>query len=184
MPRIVTNALLHTIFSPKEFSSDTFILIDNYCTKFLDSKKNYPDGISFDETFLGHGRLIFKHSKQIFEERRKKKPCNYKSFGYILADPNTLLTEILIPEHVKNRFGGSFFKIIPDENTKIHVLICLPENVKSSKYKNSLIALLYNNEILCNENELSGILFELNHYFNKNILSIEQCYQHNFFLIV
>lgn len=177
---IVENILLHTIFDPKEYTG-VGIPAHKFYHKFLQVRKDENDGVSFDETGIGHGRLILKKSWKIFTARQKKRPEKYREFAYISAEPRNFSLHPFVSKNILQKLGGTFFRIIPDGNDKTHTLICLPKGIVAKHDGNMPVMFSYKDEELCGRADIAGIYLELYQYFSNRKLTKEECAQEGYF---
>ena len=73
----------------------------------------------------------------MLHNRKVKKPKYYKNFSYIFLDPSNFFEHQFVSDEIRTKIGGSLFRIIPDNKEKVHVLLCLPEKLKSTEENNS-----------------------------------------------
>lgn len=170
--RKVQNLLLHTIFEPKEYSGSG-VPGQNFYHKFLITQEG--DGVSFDETCIGHGRLIMKKSMKLLKKRQEKQRDRYKGFAYISLEPQGFLLHPFISVEVQSRLGNRLFRIVPDERDKTHALVCLAQGICAKKEKNVCVGFTYNSTELCGNEEITRIMLELYQYFYNRMLTVANC---------
>lgn len=180
MDRAIENILLHVIFEPKDYIGSG-VPRDFFYHKFIMFREQLNDGVSFDEVFLGHGRLIKKRGRTIFDARRATKPSKYKKYSYIYTDPQQFLSQPFATPEIMNKCGGTLFRITPDRLGPTHVLISLSQRIEVKKDGYVTTGFIVNGEDICSEEDITGILFELYKYFSVRKLSLSDCAKNGYF---